>query len=90
VTIQLPAKMKAMPSLGVRIGTTMAMATAKVSGSQVTVQLPRPRGISCMSIAPGTLTLNLAGVRNPASSGMYLVHAHLRNMAFTAQLAIHA
>jgi hypothetical protein len=88
VTVQLPAKMQAMPTLAVRIGT--APTTAKVSGDQVTVQLPRPHGITCMSIGPGTLTLNLAGVRNPASAGTYFVRAHLRNMAFTAQLAVRA
>ena len=86
VTVQLPAKMQAMPTLAVRIGT--APATAKVSGNQVTVQLPRPHGVTCMSIGPGTLTLNLAGVRNPASAGTYFVRAHLRDMAFTAQLAV--
>jgi hypothetical protein len=86
VTVQLPAKMQAMPTLAVRIGT--APATAKVSGNQVTVQLPRPHGVTCMSIGPGTLTLNLAGVRNPATAGTYFVRAHLRGMAFTAQLAV--
>jgi hypothetical protein len=88
VTIQLPAKMQAPRSLAVRIGTTPAPAT--VSGSQVTVQLPQPHGVTCMSITQGTLTLNLAGVRNPASAGTYFVHAHLRTMAFTAQLAVRA
>jgi hypothetical protein len=88
VTILLPTKMQAMPSLAVRIGTTPA--TAKIAGDQVTVQLPRPHGVSCMVIAPGTLTLKLAGVRNPANAGTYFVHAHLRNMAFTAQLAVRA
>jgi hypothetical protein len=88
VTIQLPAKMQAMPSLAVRIGSTTT--TAKVSGDQVTVQLLRPHGISCMVIGTGTLTLYLAGVRNPASAGTYFVHAHLRGMAFTAQLAVRA
>ena len=71
----------------VRIGTTPA--TATVSGNQVTVQLPQPHGVTCMSIAPGTLTLYLAGVRNPASAGTYFVHAHLRAMSFTAQLAVY-
>ena len=88
VTIQLPAKMQAPRSLAVHIGT--APATATVSGSQVTVQLPQPHGVTCMSITQGTLTLYLAGVRNPASAGTYFVHAHLRTMAFTAQLAVRA
>lgn len=88
VTIQLPARMQAARSLAVRIGTAPAPAT--VSGSQVTVQLPQPHGVTCMSITEGTLTLYLTGVRNPASAGTYFVHAHLRTMAFTAQLAVRA
>lgn len=88
VTIQLPSKMQAPPSLRVSIGTTPTIAA--VSGNQVTVQLPEPHGITCMSIAPGTLTLYLAGVRNPRSAGTYFVRAHLRTMAFTAQLAVRA
>jgi hypothetical protein len=87
VTIQLPAKMQAPRSLTVRIGTTPT--TATVSGNQVTVQLPQPHGVTCMSIGPGTLTLNLAGVRNPDNAGTYFVHARLRAMAFTAQLAVY-
>jgi hypothetical protein len=86
VKIQLPARMQPMPALAVRIGATPTQ--ARVSGNTVTVQLPRPSGVSCMSIAPGTLTLNLAGVRNPATAGTYFVHAHLRDMAFTAHLAV--
>jgi hypothetical protein len=86
VKIQLPAKMRPTPTLAVRIGTTPAQAS--VSGQKITVQLPRPSGVTCMSIAPGTLTLNLAGVRNPASAGTYFVRARLRTMAFTAQLAV--
>ena len=88
VTIQLPAKMQTPRSLAVRIGTIPA--TATVSGSQVTVQLPQPHGVTCMSITQGTLSLYLAGVRNPPSAGTYFVHAHLRTMAFTAQLAVRA
>jgi hypothetical protein len=88
LSVQLPGKMQAMPSLAARIAG--APATTKVSGDQVTVQLPRQHGISCMSIAPGTLTVDLTGVRNPAHAGTYLVRAHLRKMAFTARLAIHA
>jgi hypothetical protein len=86
VTIRLPGTMQAPRSLAVRIGTTPASAT--VSGNQVIVQLPTPHGVTCMSIGPGTLTLYLGGVRNPASAGTYFVHARLRTMAFTAQLAV--
>jgi hypothetical protein len=88
VRVQLPAKMQPMPTLAVRIGATPAPAT--VAGNEVTIQLPRPHGYTCFVMGPGTLTLNLAGVRNPANAGTYFVHAHLRNMAFTAQLAVRA
>jgi hypothetical protein len=88
VRVQLPAKMQPMATLAARIGATPAPAT--VSGNEVTIQLPRPHGYTCFVMGPGTLTLNLAGVRNPASAGTYFVHAHLRNMAFTAQLAVRA
>ena len=88
VRVQLPAKMQPMPTLAVRIGVTPAPAT--VAGDEVTIQLPRAHGYTCFVMGPGTLTLNLAGVRNPASAGTYFVHAHLRNMAFTAQLAVRA
>jgi hypothetical protein len=88
VRVQLPAKMQPLPTLAVRIGGTPAPAT--VSGDEVTIQLPRQHGYTCFVIGPGTLTLNLAGVRNPASAGTYVVHARLRNMAFTAQLAVRA
>jgi hypothetical protein len=86
VTIRLPGTMQVTRSLAVRIG--MAPAPATVSGNQVIVQLPTPHGVTCMSIGPGTLTLYLAGVRNPASAGTYFVRARLRTMAFTAQLAV--
>ena len=88
VTIDLPPKMHTQPSLAVRIGSTPA--AAKVSGDHVTVQLPRQHGITCMVIGPGTLVLALAGVRNPASPGRYVVRAHLRDMDFTARLAVRA
>jgi hypothetical protein len=88
VRVQLPAKMQPMPTLAVRIGTAPTSAT--VAGDQVTIQLPRQHGYMCFVMGPGTLTLNLAGVRNPGSAGTYFVHAYLRGMAFTAQLAVRA
>jgi hypothetical protein len=43
-----------------------------------------------MSIAMGTLTITLAGVRNPASAGTYFVRARVRDQSFVAQFAIRA
>ena len=65
VLVHLPAKMGMPRTLAVRIGAKPAPAT--VSGHDVTVQLPKPPAITCMSIGMGTLTLYLAGVRNPAT-----------------------
>jgi hypothetical protein len=86
VFVRLPNKMGVPRTLTVRVGAKPAPAT--VSGHDVTVQLPKPPEITCMSIGMGTLTLYLAGVRNPASAGTYFVRARVQNHAFTAQLAI--
>jgi hypothetical protein len=86
VFVHLPAKMGVPQKLVVRIGAKPA--PASVSGHDVTVQLPKPPAITCMSIGMGTLTLYLAGVRNPATAGTYLVRARANGHAFTAQLAV--
>ena len=86
VVVHLPAKMGVPRTLAVRVGAKPAPAT--VSGHDVTVRLPKPPDITCMSIGMGTLTLYLAGVRNPATAGTYFVRARVRDHAFTAQLAV--
>ena len=86
VFVHLPAKMGVPRTLAVRVGAKPAPAT--VSGHDVTVQLPKPPDITCMSIGMGTLTLYLVGVRNPATAGTYFVRARVREHAFTAQLAV--
>jgi hypothetical protein len=88
VFVHLPAKMGAPRTLSVRVGAKPAPAT--VSGHDVTVQLPKPPAITCMSIGMGTLTLYLVGVRNPATPGTYFVRARVNGHAFTAQLAVRA
>ena len=86
VFVHLPAKMGVPRTLAVRVGAKAAPAT--VSGHDVTVRLPKPPAITCMSIGMGTLTLYLAGVRNPATAGTYFVRARVNEHAFTAQLAV--
>jgi hypothetical protein len=88
VFVHLPAKMGVPQTLVVRVGEKPAPAT--VSGHDVTVQLPKPPAITCMSIGMGTLTLYLVGVRNPATAGTYFVRARVNGHAFTAQLAVRA
>ena len=86
VIVHLPAKMGVPQRLAGGNGTKQAPAT--VSGHYVTVQLPKRPPVTCMSIGPGTLTLTLVGVRNPATAGTYLVRAHIGEHAFTAQLVV--
>jgi len=88
VFVHLPTKMGVPRNLAVRVGAKAAPAT--VSGHDVTVQLPKPPAITCMSIGMGTLTLYLVGVRNPATAGTYFVRARVNSHAFTAQLAVRA
>ena len=56
------------------------------SGSTLTIDLPKPPGITCMSITEGTLKLRLTGVRAPA--GTWTVRARIRTHAFAARLRI--
>jgi hypothetical protein len=86
VFVHLPAKM-GVPRTFVGIaGAKQAAAT--VSGHDVTVQLPKPPAVTCMVIGPGTLTITLVGLRNPATAGTYVVRARVREQAFTARLAV--
>jgi hypothetical protein len=86
--IQLPARMDVLPTLAVRVNAKRAKAT--VSGHKVAAQLPRPPAVTCMSIGMGTLTIDLAGVRNPPAAGTYFVRARVRDHSFVAQLAVRA
>ena len=88
-TVQLPAHMHPMTSLAVRVNSTTVV-SAKASGTTVTVPLPVHKGVTCMVIGPGVVTLSLAGVRNPSSPGTYVVRAHVRGMDFAASVAVRA
>jgi hypothetical protein len=62
-----------------------------VSGHVVTVALPKPPQITCMSIGPGVLTISFAqsaGLRNPAAAGAYAVRTQLPKGTFVARLSI--
>jgi hypothetical protein len=88
VFVHLPTKMGVPRTLAVRVGAKGA--PAAVSGHDVTVRLPKPPAITCMSIGMGTLTLYLVGVRNPTTAGTYFVRARVNGHTFTAQLAVRA
>jgi len=89
VIVQLPARMHPMSSLAVRMNSTQIMG-AKVSGTTVTIPLPTHKGITCMVVGPGVVTVDLVGVRNPATAGTYVVRAHVRGMDFAASVAVRA
>lgn len=57
-----------------------------VAGSTVTVELPTPPGITCMSIAEGTLRVQLTRVRAPR--GSWLLRAQIREHAFAARVRV--
>ena len=55
-------------------------------GHTISVAVPGPHGITCMSITEGTLRVHVAGLQAPA--GSYLVRAEIRRHAFTARLRV--
>jgi hypothetical protein len=57
-----------------------------VNGPTLTIDLPKPPQITCMSIAEGTLHLRVAGVRAPR--GLWLVRARIGNHAFAARVQV--
>ena len=86
LVLTLPRAMQVGPSLTVRSGTRDLAALA--AGRVVTVQLPEPTGVTCMSIAPGVLKVSVGGLRNPARPGTYTVRARIGPHTFTTPLAI--
>ena len=87
--VRLPSHMHALSSLAVRVNST-TVTGAKVAGSTATIPLPVHKGVTCMVIGPGIVTLSLAGVRNPATPGTYVVKAQVRKLSFTATVAVRA
>ena len=63
--VHLPVRMKVLPTLAVSVNGKRTQVTTAPTNT-ITVELPHPPAVTCMSIGMGTLTINLAGVRNPA------------------------
>ena len=63
-----------------------ARRTTQRSGMSLTISLPKPPKVTCMSITEGTLRVTVSSVRAPA--GTYVVHARLETHAFTALLHV--
>jgi hypothetical protein len=84
LVVRLPARFRLVASRAIVDGKERARA---VNDSTVTVDLPKPPGITCMSIAEGTLHVRLTGVHAPR--GTWNVRAQIRRHAFAARLRIH-
>jgi hypothetical protein len=83
---------RSIPASAVLVNGKSAPAV-EVDGHQVTVSMPVHRGVTCLVVGPGTLTLLLthdAGLGNPRAAGTYAIHIRRNRIAFTAKVAISA
>ena len=83
LVVRLPA---AFGITNLRVTVRGAERPALHSGSALTITLPKPPEVTCMSIGEGTLPVTIANVH--AAAGSYVVTARVRNHAFTAGLRI--
>ena len=88
ITVRFPARMQLQKTFGVRFG-RLTISNVVVNGSTATFSIPR-RGVTCMSIAPGTATFVFSGIRNPARAGSYTLRAVAQNHDFSTQLLVRA
>lgn len=79
LTIQLPARFRLAQ-------VTVPGHPSSVRGHTVAVAIPGPTGVTCMSIAEGTLRVKVRGVH--AARGTYAVKAHIRTHAFSVRLRV--
>lgn len=67
--------------------------SVSVSGHDVSIAMPLPRGVTCMSVGPGTLTLTLtqaAGIGNPKAPGTYTIRVQRNARLYSARVQISA
>lgn len=83
LVVRLPAAFRVT---NLRVTVRGVQRPASVSGSRVTIGLPKPPEVTCMSIAEGVLPVTIAHVR--ARSGAYVVRAQLPRHAFAVRLWI--
>ncbi len=65
--------------------------TARISGHTVTLTLPRSQGVTCLVIAPGTLTIlftRAAGLGNPSVAGTYPLPVRVGLRILVARLTV--
>lgn len=85
LVVTLPAALR-VASLRVRVRVRGKVRPASLRGRMVTIRLPKPPQVTCMSIAEGTLAITIATVRAPA--GAYVVRARVDTHAFAAPLRV--
>jgi hypothetical protein len=79
LTVQLPQSW--------RLGdVTVAGRRSTTAGHTVTIAIPGPKGVTCMSIAPGTLRVRISGVHAPP--GTYTVRAQIRRFTFSPRVHV--
>lgn len=88
VTVRFPARMQLTSTFAVKLG-QVALSNIVVNGSTATFSIPH-RGLTCMSIAPGTATFVFTGIRNPSKAGSYMLHAEAQNHDFATPVVVRA
>jgi len=83
LVVSLPAAFRVA---SVRVRVRGAVQPASLHGRTVTIELPKPPQVTCMSIAEGTLPITIATLRAPA--GSYVVRARIDTHAFAASLHV--
>jgi hypothetical protein len=76
---------------GIRIGALHATEDGKAaavsrSGRALSVTLPKPPQVTCMSITMGTLRITVTGLHAP--SGTYALHAQVNRHTFTTSFRV--
>jgi hypothetical protein len=69
-----------------RVRVDGARRATRQAGTRLTISLPKPPEVTCMSITRGTLRVAVASVRAPA--GSYVVRVRVNTHAFAASLRV--
>jgi hypothetical protein len=94
LVVSLPATMRVVPHAVTRAAVRVdgkPPATVSVTGRVIVFTLPPRRGVTCMEIGPGALTVVFApaaGIGNPAKPGTYAIAVRIGAHSFTARLRV--
>jgi hypothetical protein len=83
VVVRLPSSFT-ISRLRVRVDG--ARRSTQRSGTRLTISLPKPPEVTCMSIAEGTLRVAVASIRAP--TGSYVVRVRLNTHAFAPTVRV--